>query len=276
MPVMEKAYRESSAELWNPRPAEARLHPSRPLRAPDNSPGNHPDSGASESAFAFGDRLRVRYLTFNDITKAVRGDWLDTFAGDYELHVYSDSGTHYLSLAGSNFDVFIVGGGDVARRTKVLRAGEVILRGRVKIALVWDSDPQRRARLLSAGFDDVFDAGRMHAEEALARLRAIWRRYDARRRHESAELYENEMLEGICDLRAINKRERLILTTLLKAENGFVSYFTMQNVLSDYYEMISLGSLRVSMTHLRKKMRAGARIVSRSNMGYPLIVKRPE
>lgn len=217
--------------------------------------------------------IRFRYLTFNDVNKKFRREWLDELVSNYDCHVHSDSGTFHLSLAGSDFDVFMVGGIDIVRMAKVFRSGEAILRGRVKIALVSDSSPRQRARLLTAGFDDVFDIEKLHQDEAAVRLQAISARYEMRRMEEDAVRYEDAQLERVCHPAEINKRERIILLALMKSENLFASYYALQSAISDYHEIVSFGSLKVSVTHLRKKMKPGTHIASRSGEGYQLIIR---
>lgn len=213
---------------------------------------------------------RLRYLAFNDPTKAQREAWLTLAFADVDQFSYSDGATSYLSLAARGFDGLLVGGNDVQRMTRIVRRGGAMLARRMKVALVYGANSQRRAQLISAGFDDVFDAEKTHPMEARARAVAIWRRYLMRFNQERVELQNETLLSRICNPYKLSTREKKVLLLLLKSDHHFVTYAALKREVSDYHEEVSDKYLKVIVCLLRRKLIPGASIVSRTLKGYSL------
>jgi len=215
-------------------------------------------------------RPRLRYLAFNDPTKAQREAWLALAFDDIEQFPYSDTGTSYLSVATRGFDGLLVGGNDIQRMTRIIRRGGAMLARRMKVALVSGANSPRRAQLIAAGFDDVFDAEKTHPMEARARAMAIWRRYLMRFDQERIEAQNETLLSRICNPYKLSPREKKVLLLLLKSEGNFATYAALKREVSDYHEEISDKYLKVIVCLLRRKLIPGVRIVSRTLKGYSL------
>lgn len=213
---------------------------------------------------------RQRYLTLSDPGKARREGWLAVTFGRVEQHAYAANNTSYLSVAVTGFDGLIVGGNDLPRMIKIVRSGSAILARRMKLALLNGGSAQRRAQLIAAGFDDVFDTEKTHPQEAQARVGAIWRRYLMRFEHERIELNKEILLSRICNPHKLTDREKRLLLLLLTSEKNFALYRTIKRELSDYHEEISDEYLKVIVCLVRRKLMPGVRIVARAWQGYRL------
>lgn len=212
----------------------------------------------------------VRYLSFNDPSKALRDAWMTLTFGSHDNHAFIEGATSHLSVANSDFDALVVGGNDVRRMARIVRGGDAILNRRVKIALVGGGNAQRRAQLITAGFDDVFDAEKMHPAEAVARIGAIWRRYQMRFAQERATDQQETRLARICNPHVLTRRERRLLLLLLAAKDHFASYGNLRREISEYHEEISVEYLKVIVCLVRRKLTPGVRIVSVPLKGYQL------
>lgn len=213
---------------------------------------------------------QVRYISFNDPSKALRDAWMTLTFGEHETHVFVDGATSHFSVANSDFDALVVGGNDVRRMGRIVRSGGAILNRRVKIALVAAGNAQRRAQLIAAGFDDVFDAKKMHPAEAVARIAAIWRRYQMRFAQERAVDEQETQLARICNSLVLTRRERRLLLLLLGAKDHFASYVGLRHEISEYHEEISIEYLKVIVCLVRRKLSPGVRIISVPLKGYQL------
>ncbi|RVU04483.1 hypothetical protein EOE18_11870 [Novosphingobium umbonatum] len=81
----------------------------------------------------------------------------------------------------SDFDCLIVGGMDAGRMVDVLQGNMPLLRNRLLVALMVDSTPEDRAKVIRAGYDDAMDVDGTGHAEATARVRAMWSRMKGRR-----------------------------------------------------------------------------------------------
>ena len=213
---------------------------------------------------------RLRYLTLNDPTRPIRDAWMAVVFGDVEQHAYSDNGTSYLSVAATGFDGLVAGGNDVRRLGRIVRGGNALLARRIKIALVSNGNTQRRAQLINAGFDDVFDADRTHPHEAQSRVVAIWRRYLMRFERERIEFHNEALLARVCNPHSLTNRERRLLLLLLSSDQNFATYSVIKREISNYHEDISDAYLKVIVCVVRRKLMPGVRIVARALKGYRL------
>ena len=241
-----------------------------------DEPGNwqavrpYPQDGGSDGEGELTIDPQVRYLSFNDPSKGLRDAWMTMTFGSCDSHGFIEGATNHLSVANSDFDALVVGGNDVRRMARIVRGGDAILNRRVKIALVGGGNAQRRAQLITAGFDDVFDAEKMHPAEAVARIGAIWRRYQMRFAQERAADQQETQLARICNPHVLTRRERRLLLLLLGARDHFASYGSLRREISEYHEEISVEYLKVIVCLVRRKLAAGVRIVSVPLKGYQL------
>ena len=215
--------------------------------------------------------LRIRYLSVNDAFSESRKIWMgDTFK-HFEEFEYSENGSKFISVAEDDFDVLIVGGNDVRRICKIVRANQMILNRRLKISLMSKSSASRRAQVISAGFDDAIDVSRIAPMEAIARVNAMWARYQMRADRDSHDDMLRSRLDRISEYSRLSDRERKILALFLEKGPGIISYFAMQQVASSSHETITFENLKVVICNLRKKLRDNVKIRSVHLRGYELV-----
>ena len=216
------------------------------------------------------DDVKIRYVSMADAFVDVRKTWLNKVIPDRKDYAYADGATHYFSLADDDFDIMIFGGNDAVRSARFLKHGKPILNRRLKISLMTDSLPPRRAQALTAGFDDVFDTSRTKPAEAVARITAMWARYNDRVQAEHRAFISRTQIEEVAVLDALSARERRILEILLVKRESFASYALLQAEISMYHDAITLKNLRTIICQLRPKMRPGYKIRSRLLLGYEI------
>lgn len=156
------------------------------------------------------------------------------------------------------------------RLVRFLKDNAPGLRSCVKIAVMAHSSPSKRARVIRAGYDDVFDIFRCSQEEAAARLAVIRKRYEMAADKNAQQYYKDQKLLKVCYLDKISSRERKILEFLM--EKNSCTYYRLQVEISDFVQEMSLENLKVVISNLRKKLKPGAAIVARRGEGYELIL----
>ena len=133
----------------------------------------------SISSVAATSPIRARYVTVRDEASDEREAFVRSVFGDVACFPFSDEGTFALSRAGTHYDILIVDVSDPLRMARYLRVNRALLRNVAKFAMMQESSPPRRARMLVAGCDDVLDGARMSPEEARMRVAAVMRRRHA-------------------------------------------------------------------------------------------------
>lgn len=235
---------------------------------------SHLANGASTVIGA--NQMSIRYLSFSDPARAKRHEWLAQVFEGFETFDYAENATRFLSIAQDDFDGLFVGCNDIRRATRLLKLNMALLRGRMKIVLLTDSTPSRRAQIVSGGFDDAIDIERISPHEGIARIRAIWARYQASMLRERKKADLVAQIDSLCDDRVLTLREEAVLTTLLEGMGRPVSLRTLANSISATHEPASVNSLRVLISGLRRKLRQNVSIVSNSGQGYLLAIADAE
>lgn len=212
-----------------------------------------------------------RYMSINDAYRGRRDDWVQRVFPGAARFAFADDDTNGLSRSREGYDGLIIGGNDVTRMGRFLKANRNALAGVVKICLMCGSNAQKRAQALMAGFDDVFDIAKLHPVEAAARMAAIAARYQTAKEASSEQARIHRQLRQVADIDRLTDRERLILETILRTRGRFLSYFKIQALCSSYGHEITLENVKVIICNLRKKLNAGVRIVAKSGEGYTII-----
>lgn len=119
---------------------------------------------------------RVRYIKVRDAASEQRAAFVRALFGEPACFPFSDEGTFALSRASTDYDVLVLDVVDPVRMARYLRANRALLRNVATFAVMQESLPPRRARMLVAGCDDVFDSARMSLAEARLRVAAVMRR----------------------------------------------------------------------------------------------------
>lgn len=245
-------------------PAVSSLEP-RAVR-PSAAPGSRaPDQGVGVSH-----NLKIRCVSTADAFVNTRIDWLDKVIPGYQNYAYSDGATHYFSLADYDFDIMIFSGNDAVRACRFLKHGKLILNRRLKILLMTNSMPPRRAQAIAAGFDDVFDTSCTKPAEAVARITAMWARYNDRVEAEQAEYANRTRIEEVANFESLSARERKILEVLIGSKGGFASCTLLQRSISNKYDLINFNTLKVVICELRKKLLPKYKIIYRALSGYEI------
>lgn len=215
--------------------------------------------------------LKVRYLTLNDQYSLIRKRWIQDVFSNYSEFDYSENATNFISIADDDFDVIIIGGDDIRRVNKILKMNQAIINRRLKISVMARSNAQRRAQVLSAGFDDVMDIVRVAPPEAVARISSMWMRYQARFFNENREKILNSRIEKFADLRDLSPRERKIMAAFVENDRNCISYFSLRQLSSEGYDIITYENLKVIISKLRRKLRKNVNIRSVPLRGYELV-----
>ncbi|MEO0032650.1 MAG: hypothetical protein RIS94_2408 [Pseudomonadota bacterium] len=218
------------------------------------------------------DGLKVRYLSFNDATRAQREVWMRRTFGNYSEYLFAENDTSFLSTSVSDYDVIVIGGNDARRVAKIMKYNAIMFGQKLKVSLMCDGHPRRRAAVIAAGFDDVFDCARMDPIEATARVGAMWSRYESTRARRAAEQRDGERLDMIAYATMLTGREKALLRLLLDREGREVSHAVIRSQVSTYHENMAVGTLRVAISKLRKKLREGVTVESTARQGYVLCI----
>lgn len=233
----------------------------------------------SRSAFNFDsqkntsihEKIFVNYLSMNDSSQTDRDEWMQQTFPQVQVFPFSLTSTSGISRAKTDYEVIAVGGSDVPRAIKFLKDNYAAVRSLIKIAVLHDSRATKRAKLLLAGYDDVFDVSKLRREEARARILSMRSRYATAQETVDREVNTSATLASIAHVGRLGKRERMILLELIAAPSHFCSYGLLQATISDWGDEISANNLKVIISNLRKKLRTGCAILSRTNAGYELI-----
>lgn len=217
------------------------------------------------------DGLASRYISINDTSRSQRDAWLEGAFPSAQVFSFADDDTKALSRHPDGYGVLIVGGNDIARMARFLKANRAAISGVVKICVTSGSNAQKRAMALHAGFDDVFDSEKMQGIEAAARIEAMRRRYLSAIESGNEKLRSDRLMGEYVAVERLTERERAIVTAMLADNNHFVSYAKVQQLCSDFHSHISFENVKVIICNLRKKLKPGVRIIAQPHKGYMLL-----
>lgn len=214
--------------------------------------------------------IDAAFVFYNDRTERERREWVDeVFPGHLSFEV-AKIDQLFAAVYQSRFNVVIVGSNDAPRVVKMLRDYVNMMADKPKILLVKSMSPVDRAAALMAGFDDVIDYTRAAPEEAIARVRALIRRYEISATNSLQRDVEESSLSQIADVPSLSVRERRVLEALAKRRGRPVPHDFLCEQISQDVAGASALYLRVVICCLRKKLRKGASIVARLGQGYEL------
>lgn len=212
----------------------------------------------------------TKYLSMKDSCRFERDAWASRVFPHGMTCNFSDDGVESLSRHPMSYDVLIIGGNDVSRIGRFLKANRALVSGVVKICLMHGANAQRRAQALMAGFDDVLDSEKMQVEEAVARVSALHRRYGETLKKGLERARGDMLLNQYAEANKLTARERSILTEMISGGRNFISYSAIQRLCSDFHRPVSIGNVKVIICNLRKKLRRGVKIVAEAHRGYRL------
>lgn len=206
--------------------------------------------------------LKFRYVTASDPDYNARCAWLDTVIQNYKSYNLSSAPEILTSTAFMDFDVFIFGGKNVAHAAAFIKRESVILKNKIKIYICRETDSRHRAKLIDAGFDDVMEANRTHPLEFISRLYAIWRRYGQVRMLAEETNAREHLLLSVSDFHKLTIRQRHVLLYLLDAPDMTSTYDSLRIVAAGAGREVSMESLKVTISTIRKFLRGEWKIVS--------------
>lgn len=239
-----------------------------------DSPVVLPCRACSESPIALvagASSIPTRYLKVRDEASDNREAFVRSVFSDLTCLPFFDEGTFALSRADTDYDILILDSSDPVRTARYLRINRALLRNVAKFAIMQESSPSRRARMLMAGCDDVFDCARTSPEEAALRVNAVMRRYNAR------EAIRQEGQRSAADMahfaapHTLTPRE----CTLLKALAGQPGKAMSASQLCRFVAPQDLAqfkrSLNFAISRLRGKLYPHWRIRTAADTGYTLV-----
>lgn len=184
---------------------------------------------------------------------------------------FFDEGTFALSRADTDYDILILDSSDPVRMARYLRINRALLRNVAKFAIMQESSPSRRARMLMAGCDDVFDCARTSPEEAAVRVDAVMRRYKAR------EAIRQEGLRTAADMayfaapHTLTPRECALLKALAGQPGKAMSASQLCRFVAPQDAAQFKRSLKFAISRLRGKLYPHWRIRTAADTGYTLV-----
>ena len=212
----------------------------------------------------------VRYLSMNNAEQIERDEYVKRNFPQNLKYVFRDEDTHIISKAKIDYNLLLIGGSDASRIARFIKINQPIFKNCTMIALLDNADPARRSQLLHAGFDDVINWRRMPDLELSFRLRAIHTRRHQALKEESRNQSYGKVFP-ITQSKTITSREKKILNLLTARIGSVVTYNAILIEISNYDYEVSLESLKVSISNLRKKLGPEWVIKATELVGYTLI-----
>lgn len=235
-----------------------------------------PDDGLLKSLADKCRSLRVRYISTQGHFFDLHLNWLRQIFSKIEVYDFNSQETFALSIAENDYDVLFVGARDASRITKFSRINARALSSRVRFAIMDQTDPHRRAAILNAGFDDIFDLSRTVPDEAVLRIAAVWRTYQQVQERQAALINQRAAITSITASINLGKSEERLLHALCEKIGQPVSYYKLANICSKGHNPLSSTHLRVLVSSVRKKLNSSYQILSISGQGYALSKKTNE
>lgn len=209
----------------------------------------------------------INYVSMGDSSKFTRDEWAERLPTILKYYQFSHESISPISRLEHDFDAIMVGGDDIVRSVNFIKYNFSYLNSKAKFALLKNSDPQKRAKLLNAGFDAVFDIDRCPPEEAISQISSILQRYN---KSIPQTTCEDEACSFFLESARISNREKKLISLLYKRKGQIVSYSYIQYFLSDWSNGITSNNLKVIISNLRKKLKPSVTIVSHTNVGYEM------
>lgn len=217
-------------------------------------------------------RSRIRYINMNDASSQIRDVWIERCLNKYETLDFGKKADIILSSARSEYDIILMGGEDARRMSDFMKSNIDLISMKPKIAICANSSPARRAKIIMSGFDDVMDTQRTQPVEFIARMFAIWRRYQSQRDLLRQEGDFRRLLNQVAPADILPTKQLLVLTCLLQSPGFCASYNALQLAASSDHIPVSLENLKVIISNLRKFLRSGFSIISDRQSSYRLIM----
>ena len=231
--------------------------------------------GSYSKLYSVADYLVIRdlpwYIYINDLDQPDRDAFVSAVFGDVRKFAFQDDATYPISRAEADYPILLIDVTDPARMAKYLRTHRALLRNVPTFAIMTRSSPSRRARMLMAGCDDVFDSARITPQEAGLRLRAVLVRRAMARSGNDADRDAKVGFADLADPRGLTPREHALLVALAAAEGEALSLAALMRLVDHADPAKFRRSVKVSISNLRKKLKAPYRIEAAAFGGYRLV-----
>lgn len=211
-----------------------------------------------------------RYLYLNDSSFSHREDFVLKVFDTVCRYPFQDDCTYAISRAFSDYDILLIDVTDPIRVSRFLRSNRLLLRSIAKFAITKVCSPLRRARILSAGFDDIFDISRMSPEEAKLRVAAVLQRRSMTQSIARRHVAIRAGLEQFVDTNTLTPREHALLAVLAENESRSVTVANFLRLVDHDDPAAFRRSLKVSISNLRRKLKESWRIDAVPSGGYRL------
>jgi len=218
----------------------------------------------------FNSDFKARYLSANDPNREMRDNFVADIFSTVVTRPFADDETFALSRAHGDYDVLIVGGSDPMRLSRFPRANRAITASVIKIALLHDSTPPRRARMLNSGYDEVLDSARMSLPEARARIIACAHRYEAVRKAKNTARDRHDEITFLCDPLELAPRELAVLLILARNLANNVPIDLLSRLIEPSEPAKFKRAIKVTISRIRHKLKPGYRIEATNRSGYRL------
>jgi len=226
----------------------------------------HKDTGA------FFDKT-MRIINCGDAENTERLDWIRRAVSKFQLYNFNLAPDILVSTANEDFDLIIFSGEDTQRIVNFLKSNSAMLLNKAKICLCVKSDPKRRAKLLTAGFDDVVEISRTTHIEFFSRMITILSRYWNNTDNRMKQYHADSALERFAYLDQLKPRLRILLEKMIDAPDWSVTTFALRSSVSSNQETITLDHLKVLISSLRKTLKPGVGIIHYNDSMYKLSIK---
>lgn len=219
-----------------------------------------------------GTELQFRYIAMHGAGSAERLRWIDGLEARYRQFDIGSNPDILTSRAEPEFDFVVFGGEDANRLARFMREHARMLHDKPKLCVCVRSQPEQRARLLSAGFDDVADLRRVGREEFMARVLSILQRYQAASAERRRQSEQAARLQQTCEETALSVRQRAIVLYLLAAPGAIATSYALRLAACREGEEMSAESLKTMISCIRKVLQPGYEIVAEAPAMYRLIM----
>lgn len=221
--------------------------------------------------------LRITVISIADRYEALRLEWLASQAISYYEYKFKTGDDDKISEYIDGSHVVIFSGNDPHHLKKIIKKYKYKLDRSIAICVTNKMIPHHRAMLLVEGFDDVIDISKVQRDEFIARCGAMQMRAEMAYKLKAEKLETEIRLNAIADDKKLNRRHKIILTSLLSSKNNTVSYELLREKLSMTHEPISLIQMKVLVCQTRKALRPGVQIASLAwlrlpGSGYKLLI----
>lgn len=209
----------------------------------------------------------TRFVAIGNRALSPLGEFVRAVFGQVAIHPVSSDDIAGITRDLQTYAIMVVLTDDVPRTKKMLREIAPLLRNRLCYAVMTESNPQARARLLRSTFDDVFDM-RSNPREILLRIHAQRARqavYDSSRTGDADfERFCEENLDGTLH------RLQMPLLKRLYDNMGEVVRFRDLAAYDFHSGEFRLQSLAVRIHYLRRKLK-NCDIRCKRGEGYALV-----